>query len=183
MSKYLPEETLKMELSELKTKHRLIDLFLQLCEIPSPPLKEKFLSEKIMAIFKQNNISAKYDEYKNIIAQIPATEKCKNTQPLLLSAHMDVVGGSEKVTIRLSGDGKYIETDKTRTLGADDKAGVAAIIDLALDMVNPGFNIEHCPIEIIFTRDEEKGMTGIRNLDTSNLKSMYSIHNPKSTPV
>lgn len=157
-----------MNLEELKKNHRLIDLFVRLCEIPSPSLEEEALSREIMAIFKRNNIFAEYDEYKNIIARIPGT---KNIPSLLLSAHMDVVGDARPVNIRLSDDGKYIETDKTRTLGADNKAGVAAIIDLALSLKD----IEHGSVEIMFTRDEEKGMSGIRNLDTSKLYSKYAI--------
>ena len=164
-----------MDISKLRAQYKLIDLFLGLCEIPSPPLKETFVAEKIMSVMKKNNISAKYDAYKNIIAGIPGTEKYKNIQPLLLSAHMDVVGGSEEIKPRLSDDKKYIETDKTRTLGADDKAGVAAILDLAIDLANLENKIEHGPIEITFTRDEEKGMTGMRSLNTSQLNSKYAV--------
>ncbi|HSA06630.1 MAG TPA: M20/M25/M40 family metallo-hydrolase [Candidatus Gastranaerophilales bacterium] len=164
-----------MEIKDLRAKYKLIDLFLELCEIPSPPLKEEKVSEKILSVFRKNNISAEYDEYKNIIAKIPGTKRCESLQPLLLSAHMDVVGGSEEVITRISADEKYIETDKTRTLGADNKAGVAAILDLAINLACPENKIEHAPLEIIFTRDEEKGMTGIRNLDASKLKSKYAI--------
>lgn len=164
-----------MKIHELRKKYQLIDIFLELCAIPSPPLKEEAVARKIISVFKDNNICAEYDDYKNVIARIPGTGRYKNIQPLLLSAHMDVVGGSEKVNIKLSEDGDYIETDKTRTLGADNKAGVAAIIDLAIDLVNSKPKMEHCPIEITFTRDEEKGMTGVRNLDTASLKSKYAI--------
>lgn len=160
-----------MKLDELKTKYSLIDTFVRLCEIPSPSLDEAILSEYIMRVFHENNISAYYDDYKNIIATIPATQGLEKLPALLLSAHMDVVGDSKPVNVRLSADGKYIETDKTRTLGADNKAGVAGILDLAISLKD----IPHCPIEITFTRDEEKGMTGIRNLDTSKLKSKYAI--------
>ncbi len=162
-----------MDIKELRLKYRLLDLFLELCEIPSPPLKEDAVSQRIMRIFQENNISAQYDSYKNIIAKIPGTGKYKEIQPLLLSAHMDVVGGSEEVKPCLSEDKKYIETDKTRTLGADNKAGIAAIIDLAIELTEG--NIEHGPLELTFTRDEEKGMTGIRSLDTSGLSSKYAI--------
>jgi len=164
-----------MDINELKAEHRLIDLFIQLCEIPSPPLKEGAVAEKIMSIFQENNISAEFDAYKNIIARLPGKGKYKDVQPLMLSAHMDVVGGSEAVNPRLSADGKYIETDKTRTLGADDKAGIAAILDLAINLANPENKTEHGSIEITFTRDEEKGMTGIRSLHTFKLSSKYAI--------
>jgi len=160
-----------MKLEELRKKYSLIELFVILCEIPSPSLDERQVSEKIMSILTQNNICAEYDAYENIIARIPGTERYTDVPPLLLSAHMDVVGDAKPVITRLSVDEKYIETDKTRTLGADNKAGVAAIMDLALNL--PG--IEHGPVEITFTRDEEKGMTGVRNLDTTKLQSKYAL--------
>lgn len=164
-----------MNLEELRNNHRLIDLFVQLAEIPSPSKGEALLSDKILEIFKSHKIKAKYDNYKNIIAKIPASADFKDVPPILLSAHMDVVGGSELVNIRLSNNGKYIETDKARTLGADNKAGAAAILDLAIKFSNPDFKIPHGPIEITFTRDEEMGMSGARNLDTSEIDSKYAI--------
>jgi len=164
-----------MNLDELRRNSRLIDLFIELCEIPSPPLKEKELSDYILEIFKIHNINASCDKYYNIIAKIPASCGYNDVPPLLLSAHMDVVGGTEKVKVRLSSDEQYIETDKTRTLGADDKAGVAAIMDLAIELNNLGSEVCHGPIEITFTRDEEKGMSGIRNLDTSKLNAKYGL--------
>ncbi len=111
----------------LRKKYKLIDLFCTLAQIPSPSLREDKVIEKILEIFKENNIEAKKDNYGNIRAKVYATDNTK--KPLLLSAHMDVVGDDSPVNIKLNGD--IIETDKTRTLGADDKAGVAAAILLA----------------------------------------------------
>ncbi len=164
-----------MNLKELRSRHKLINLFVELCQVPSPPLKEAAVAQKIMKVFNQHRVQAEYDDFGNVIARIPGTRKYKDIQPVLLSAHMDVVGGSEEVNTGLSGDGKYIETDKTRTLGADNKAGVAAIMDLAIELAGPENKLEHGPVEITFTRDEEKGMNGIRRLDTSRLHSKYAI--------
>ncbi len=164
-----------MEIRELTKVHNLIKLFIELCEIPSPSLKEEKLSQRILEIFRENSIEAEYDSYKNIIAKIPASKGYESVPALLLSAHMDVVGGSEEVNIRISGDGNFIETDKTRTLGADNKAGVAAILDLVINLVRTDSNLSHGPIEITFTRDEEMGMTGAHNLDTSKLNSKYAV--------
>lgn len=162
-----------MSLQDIRKKHRIIDLFVDLAEIPSPTFKEKHLADTIIEIFQIHNINAKKDSYGNVIAKIPATSGQQNTPPILLSAHMDVVGGSEPINISLNG--KFIETDKTRTLGADDKAGIAAIMDVAIEMADLYSNLSHGPIEITFTRDEEQSMTGIKNLDTTNLHSRYAL--------
>ena len=123
-----------------------------------------------MEIFKENNIHAEKDGYGNIKAKIEATDSSK--KPLLLSAHMDVVGDDSPVNIKLNGN--IIETDKTRTLGADDKAGVAAAIMLAIELKNNN-ELKHGGLEIIFTRDEEQNMTGIHNVKTDEIEAEHIL--------
>lgn len=162
-----------MKLQDIRKKHRVIDLFIDLAEIPSPSFKERELAETISEILSIHGIDSKFDSYGNIIAKIPASSNCRNAEPILLSAHMDVVGGSDPVNIVLND--KYIETDKKRTLGADNKAGVAAIIDVAIEMADLYSPLSHGPIEITFTRDEEHSMSGMHNLDTKKLSSKYAL--------
>lgn len=157
-------------MENLRKEHKLIDLFCELATIPSPSMKEEKVIERILAIFKENNIEAKTDNYGNIRAFIPATDT--NKKPILLSSHMDVVGDDSPVNIQLNGD--IIETDKTRTLGADDKAGVAAAIMLAIETVN-NKEIKHGGLEIIFTRDEEQNMSGIENVDMKEIESEFIL--------
>ena len=157
-------------MDNLRKEHKLIDLFCELATIPSPSLKEDKVIEKILTIFKENNIEAKTDNYGNIRAFIPATDT--NKKPILLSAHMDVVGDDSPVNIKLNGN--IIETDKTRTLGADDKAGVAAAIMLAIETIN-NKELKHGGLEIIFTRDEEQNMSGIDNVDMNNIESEFIL--------
>ena len=144
-------------MDEIRKGNKLIDLFCTLVEIPSPSLKEEKVTKKILEIFKENNIYARTDEYGNVIAKLDATDK--NKKSLLLSSHMDVVGDDSPINIKFNGN--IIETDKTRTLGADDKAGVAAAIMLACE-ISKDKNMKHGGLEIIFTRDEEQNMSGIR---------------------
>ena len=151
-------------------ENKLIDLFCELALIPSPSLKEEKVIEKILAIFKENNIEAKTDSYKNIIAKVPATDTTK--KPILLSSHMDVVGDDSPINLQLNGN--IIETDKTRTLGADDKAGVAAAIMLAIELSN-NKELKHGGLEIVFTRDEEQNMSGIHNIQMNELESEHVI--------
>ena len=146
----------------------VIELFKELASIPSPSLKEKKLSEKIKEYTYINGINAYYDEYENLMVKIPKNDDTK--YPLLFSAHMDVVGNSSPVYIRKSEDGLYFETDKTRTLGADDKAGVASALALAIYLArNP--EIKHGGLEIVFTRDEETNMTGINHVNFKDIES------------
>ncbi|MGM9993961.1 MAG: M20/M25/M40 family metallo-hydrolase [Candidatus Avigastranaerophilus sp.] len=157
-------------MNNIRKKHELIDLFCTLVQIPSPSLKEEKVINKILEIFKENNIEAKKDEYGNVHAFVAPTDN--NKKSLLLSSHMDVVGDDSPVNIKLNGN--IIETDKTRTLGADDKAGVAAAILLAIETAQ-NKDFKHGGLEIIFTRDEEQNMSGIHNVKTEQINSEYVL--------
>ncbi len=152
----------------LRNKYKLIDLFCTLVQIPSPSLKEEKVTEKILEIFKKSGIEAKTDDYGNIRAKIPASVQGK--RPLMLSSHMDVVGDNSPINLNLNGN--IIETDKTRTLGADDKSGVAAAILLAQE-ITENKELKHGGLEIIFTRDEEQNMTGVHNVKMNEIEAEH----------
>ncbi len=154
----------------VRKENKLVDLFCTLAQIPSPSLKEEKVIAKILEIFKENNIEASTDEYGNIKAKVPATDPSKKS--ILLSSHMDVVGDDSPINLKLNGN--IIETDKTRTLGADDKAGVAAAIMLAIELVN-NKELKHGGLEIRFTRDEEQNMTGIHNVKMEEIESEHIL--------
>ena len=158
-----------MDIKTLRNENKLIDLFCNLAQIPSPSLGEDNLINWIVDYCKTNNINCELDSYKNIHINIEATDPKK--LPLLLSAHMDVIGDDSAVKI-------YMEDDlikaEGRTLGADDKAGVANALYFATELAN-NKDYKHGGLEIVFTRDEESGMTGIRNVDFSKLKSKYVL--------
>ena len=146
----------------------IISLFETLVKIPSPSLGEYNVSEKIKEITYENGINAYYDNYQNLIIKVPANDSTK--KPLLLSSHMDVVGNSSPINIQYSEDKKYIETDKSRTLGADDKAGVTVALSLAIYLAKHP-EIKHGGLEIVLTRDEETNMTGINHVEFDKIES------------
>ncbi|MCR5260294.1 MAG: M20/M25/M40 family metallo-hydrolase [Candidatus Gastranaerophilales bacterium] len=160
-----------MNIQELRKDNALIDLFCTLAEIPSPSLGEDKVITEIISTLKANGIDVKQDDYSNVIARIPATDPSK--KPLLLSAHMDVVGDDSPVHIVLT-DNEIIETDKSRTLGADDKAGVTAAIATACRIVK-NKKLKHGGLEIVFTRDEEGTMSGVRHVDFKELEAEYVL--------
>lgn len=159
-----------MLIEDLEKQYKLIEIFCSLVRIPSPSKSEDALIEWISVFLNANKIGFELDNYKNIIIKIPANSTIK--QPILLSAHMDVVGDFSPVNLVLNND--FIETDKTRTLGADNKAGVACALLLALELTQ-NYQIKHGGLEIVLTRDEEHGMSGIKNLDYKRLKSKYVL--------
>lgn len=157
-----------MKIEDLRKENELVDLFCSLAEIPSPSMKEQNVSDWIRDYCEKNNIPFRYDDYGNVCITVPATDNTKDS--LLLSSHMDVIGDNSPVKVYL--DGNLIGAEG-RTLGGDNKAGVANILLAAKEIVNS--DIKHGGLEVIFTRDEESGMTGIRHVDFSKLNSKYVL--------
>ncbi|MCQ2788965.1 MAG: M20/M25/M40 family metallo-hydrolase [bacterium] len=148
----------------------LTEIFKTLVQIPSPTLSEEKVIEWILDFCKKNNINARLNDYKDVIIKVPATDTSK--KPILLSSHMDVVGDFSP--INLVEENGIIKTDGKRTLGADDKAGVSCGLLLAKEIAN-STDLKHGGLEIVFTRDEEKNMTGIHNLDFSELEAKHVL--------
>ena len=158
-----------MNINELRRENELVDLFCSIAEIPSPSSQEEKVITWICNYCKNNNLPYETDKYNNIYITIPATDITK--KPILLSAHMDVVGDNSQFVIYL--DGNLIKA-QGRTLGADDKAGVATALYFAKKLIKRT-DIKHGGLELHFTRDEENGMTGIKNTDFSKIKSKYVL--------
>ena len=158
-----------MNLSEVRKEYGLIDLFCNLAEIPSPSLKEEKVANYIKSLCDKNNIYCKLDNYGNVYINISPTDESK--EYLLLSSHMDVIGDDSAVKTYLDDEG--LIHAEGRTLGADDKAGVANALYFALWLAKS--DLKHGGLEIVFTRDEESGMSGIKNFDMSTLKSKYAL--------
>ncbi len=157
-----------MSIEELRKNNELLDIFCSLTEIPSPSLHEEKVTEWIQNYCKTNGINCELDDYKNVYIYVPATDNSK--EPVMFSSHMDVVGDASPVRLLL--DGNFIKADG-RTLGADDKVGVACSLYLAKYLVNS--DIKHGGMEITFTRDEETNMSGIEHVNFSKIKSKYIL--------
>ena len=170
-----------VNLEDLRKENEVLDIFCNLVSIPSPSLKEDKVIEWILDFCKKNGIDGKKDNYGNIYIHVPATDETK--EPIMLSSHMDVVGDDSPVNIFLDGD--FIKAEG-RTLGADDKVGVACALKLAKDLTGltppptplpqgAGEPYAHGGLEITFTRDEETGMSGIEHVEFDKIKSKYVL--------
>ena len=158
-----------MSISELRQSNELVNLFCTLAEIPSPSLQEEKVIEWICNYCQENKLIHETDDYKNIYIKIPATDRTK--EPVLLSAHMDVIGDDSPIITQLDGD---LIKANDRTLGADDKAGIANALYFAKEL-NKRTDLAHGGLEILFTRDEESGMTGIKHADFKKINSKYVL--------
>jgi len=101
----------------------------------------------------------------NIIGKLPKT--VAGGEPVLLCAHMDTVEPGVGVVPVL--DNRVIKSSGDTILGADDKAGITAILEV-LRVIREN-NIPHGGIEVAFTVWEEGGLLGAKNLDFDRLES------------
>lgn len=156
-------------IEDIRKEHELVDLFCNLAEVPSPSMHEEKVAEWIKNYCDKNGINCKLDDFKNVVINIPATDNTK--EPLMLSAHMDVIGDDSPVKTYVDENGFIHAID--RTLGGDDKAGVANALYFAKNLSKS--TMMHGGLEVMFTRDEENGLSGIRNANLKNFKSKYVL--------
>ena len=158
-----------MMIEDIRKEHELVDLFCSLAEVPSPSMHEEKVAEWIKNYCDNEGIDCRFDDFKNVIINIPATDSRK--EPLMLSAHMDVIGDDSPVKTYVDENGFIHAID--RTLGGDDKAGVANALYFAKNLAKS--TMMHGGLEVMFTRDEENGLSGIRNANLKNFKSKYVL--------
>ena len=165
------------ELVNLKPS-RVWYYFSELCKVPRPSKKEGKVIEFLMDFGKKLNLETIKDEAGNVLIRKPATSGYENKPWVALQSHMDMVCEKNSSTVHdFDNDAiiPFIDGDWVRargtTLGADDGIGVAA--QMALLEAN---DIEHGPIECLFTVDEETGLTGAFALQPGFLKSSILLN-------
>lgn len=158
-----------MHINDLTNEHKILKNFIDLTKIPSPSLHEEKVVEFIKNFCANRNLNCITDAYSNVIIKLPATDTTK--RKIAVSSHMDVVGDDSPIN-HIIVDDYYIKAEG-RTLGADDKAGVASALTLLEELSKS--DLPHGEIEVVFTRDEESGMSGIKNFDFNNLSAQYIL--------
>ena len=150
----------------------LWESFYKLTQIPRPSKKEMIAADAVADFGKSLGLETIRDEVGNVIIRKPATPGMENRKGIILQGHIDMVPqkNSDKVhDFEKDPIETYIEdgwvTANGTTLGADNGIGVAAGMAVLLSD-----DIEHGPVEILVTIDEETGMTGANELKPGILK-------------
>jgi tripeptide aminopeptidase len=165
-------------------RDRLADTFRQLVLIDSPSREEGAVADWIKGTLKEEigaeviedqSLGQTGSENGNIIARIPGTEK---VVPLFFNAHLDTVEPGRGIKIILK-DGIF-HSDGSTVLGADDKAAVAILIEVARLLKE--HRVSHGPIEFLFTVCEEIGLLGAKSLDPALLEARAGYALDSSDP-
>jgi dipeptidase D len=141
--------------------------FDQILTIPRGSGNEAAFREHIIGIAERNGLDYQVDGMGNLVVRKPGTEGFERASVTVLQNHLDMVNEKnsdvehdfEKDAIKPERDGEYLTAVGT-TLGSDNGIGIAAAL-AALEAKN----LTHGPLELLFTVDEETGLTGAAGLE------------------
>jgi dipeptidase D len=152
--------------------------FEEICKCPRPSRKEDKIAAYVVSVGKRNNLETLRDEFGNVLIRKPATPGKEKLTPVVLQGHLDMVAEKnndvkhdfDKDPIKPFIDDDWVKAKGT-TLGSDNGIGVAAAL-----AVLESKDVEHGPLEAIFTLDEETGLFGAQALKPGFLKSSILIN-------
>ncbi len=156
----------------------VFEQFAKINAIPRPSKREEKMIEYLKNFGESHGLETEVDETGNVIIRKPATKGYEHKKTVILQSHMDMVCDKlvdvdfdfEKDAIQTYIDGEWL-TAKGTTLGADD--GIGDAIELA---ILESDDIEHGPIECVFTRDEETQLTGAMGMKAGFMKGQMLIN-------
>ena len=157
---------------------RVFEQFAKINQIPRPSKHEEQMIEYLKEFGKSHNLETVVDKTGNVIIRKPATPGYEDRETIILQSHMDMVCDKlvdvdvdfTKDAIQTYVDGEWMKAKGT-TLGADD--GIGCAIELA---ILDSDDIEHGPVECVFTRDEETGLTGAHGMEAGFMKGNMLIN-------
>ncbi|MGB9928235.1 MAG: aminoacyl-histidine dipeptidase [Methanosarcina sp.] len=149
----------------------ILQVFKDLNKIPRCSKHEEKISLWLQEWGRSRDFEVKSDALNNVLIKASATPGYENSPILILQGHMDMVCEKCKLSkhdfsrdnIKCIHDGDWLHADGT-TLGADN--GIALAIGLALAEAGKRGEIRHPPLELLFTVDEETGLTGARGIES-----------------
>ena len=164
---------------------RLVQTFLELVAQNTPPRQEKAASEIGRRILEGLGFSCEYDDagekvggnVGNLIAFKKGT--IPDAPPIFFSAHFDTVEPTPGLVPIIEGD--VIRTNGETILGADDKCGMAPILE-AMRILSER-QTPHGDIQLLLTICEEIGLVGAKHLDPSRIKARFGYVLDAGPPV
>ena len=156
----------------------VLERFRELSAIPRPSKKEQRVGGWLREVAETNSWLFRSDEAGNIVIRVPGTEGRQNESPVILQGHQDMVCEKkpdidhdfEKEGITPVVEGEWLTAEGT-TLGADNGIAIAIALALAADS-----SVSRPPLELLFTVDEETGLTGALQLDSSLLSGRTLVN-------
>ncbi len=158
---------------------KILDAFGQISQVPRPSKKEEQIVAWLVNWASENGLEARTDEEQNVLIEVPASSGFERSQTLVLQGHMDMVCEKAKgfshdfekdpIELVFTDDG-WLTANQT-TLGADNGIAIAMAMVAATDKT-----LGHPPLELLFTTDEETGLTGASSLQPGFIKGKQLLN-------
>jgi tripeptide aminopeptidase len=164
----------------------LVDLFLELCAMPSPPGEERAVADRVTRELERLGLEWREDDAAarlgsstgNIVCRVPPT--VDSGVPVFFCAHLDTVPVEGSLEPALDESG-VIRNAGGAILGADNKASVVTMLEAVRRVVSDGR--PHAGIELVFTPKEEIGLLGATELDVSRLQARVGFVYDLAAPI
>ena len=152
--------------------------FAEISRIPRGSKNEAAISQYVLDTAKDLGLQGKADAMGNVVVKKTASPGREHARSVALQGHLDMVceKNKDKVhdffedPIELVRKGNFLMADGT-TLGADN--GIAVATNLA---IMEDSSLEHGPLELLFTVDEETGLTGAKYLSPDFVESRILLN-------
>ncbi|MGG6309687.1 M20/M25/M40 family metallo-hydrolase [Paenibacillus macerans] len=158
-------------------EERVIGQFLELVQVDSETKQERRIADVLKSKFAELGLDVVEDGSQaetghgagNLIATLKATAD-RAAEPFLFTCHMDTVSPGKGIKPVVGEDG-WIRSDGTTILGADDKAGVAVLLELIQTLQEQ--QIPHGQIQFVISVGEESSLRGARALETKYVDAKF----------
>lgn len=153
---------------------KLLQTFLEMVRIDSPSGEEEAMCAYLVQRVEQLGLKYQVDAGGNLIVEVPG-HQCEHDRILVFSGHMDVVPPCHNIqpmVEEVDGD-RVISSDNTTVLGADDKAGLAPILEAVFFAIEN--NLPRPQIRLIFTTREETFLGGAKDLSDEVLQAHFAV--------
>ena len=166
----------------------LLDLFLELCSLPSPSGRERAVADRVGAYlgdlglpWDEDDAAGRLDgDTGNIYCRLAASNGHETGIPVFLCAHTDTVPPETEIDPVVGEDGVVRNASDT-ILGADNKAAVVVMLDAVRRVLEEGR--QHAGIELLFTPQEEVSLRGADAFDHTRLAATTGYVYDQAAPI
>jgi dipeptidase D len=156
----------------------ILRCFEEISKIPRCSKNEEKIIQWLLNWAKENRFESKKDSVGNVVIKVPASTGYEKSPVTVIQGHLDMVCEKtpdsphdfSKDPIKLVYDGEWLTADRT-TLGSDNGIAIAMAMVIATDKES-----HHPPLELLFTVDEETGLTGANALAPGFIKGKLLIN-------
>jgi len=161
---------------------RMLDRFVRLCEIASPTGEERTVADAVAAELRELGVAVEEDDSAqaaesaagNLIARMPG----EGDAWVMFASHLDTVPHDGPIEVAF--DGGVFRSRGETILGADNKAAVTVLVELA---ARHAATRPPIGLELVFTVAEEVGLRGAKELDIGSLRSRFGFVLDHASPI